>query len=148
MCIHTYLCITLQYVFFFLFSKNIYCLFRPAPMAHEGSQARGGIGAAVTGLNHGHSNARSLTYWARPGIKPAWSWVLVRFVSAFHIVKILVLCLSYAHILRLALFRYICYKNLIKTTGKSIIQRKLLICLTVRNLHFSTPCWTNCNHLW
>ena len=29
-----------------------------------------------------HGNARSLIYWARPGIKPATSWFLVRFVSA------------------------------------------------------------------
>ena len=28
-----------------------------------------------------HINARSLTYWARPGIKPASSWMPVRFVS-------------------------------------------------------------------
>ena len=29
-----------------------------------------------------HSNAGSLTHWKRPGIKPASSWMLVRFVSA------------------------------------------------------------------
>ena len=29
-----------------------------------------------------HSNARSLTLWARPGIEPASSWIVVRFVSA------------------------------------------------------------------
>ena len=28
-----------------------------------------------------HGNARSLTHWWRPGIKPASSWILVRFVS-------------------------------------------------------------------
>ena len=28
-----------------------------------------------------HGNARSLTHWARPGIKPATSWFLVRFIS-------------------------------------------------------------------
>lgn len=28
-----------------------------------------------------HSNARSLTYWVRPGIEPAPSWILVRFVT-------------------------------------------------------------------
>ena len=27
-----------------------------------------------------HGNARSLTHWARPGIEPATSWILVRFV--------------------------------------------------------------------
>ena len=29
-----------------------------------------------------HGNARSLTHWARSGIKPMSSWMLVRFVSA------------------------------------------------------------------
>ena len=28
-----------------------------------------------------HSNARSLTHWARSGIKPASSWMLVRFIT-------------------------------------------------------------------
>ena len=28
------------------------------------------------------SNAGSLTHWARPGIKPAFSWILVRFIIA------------------------------------------------------------------
>ena len=28
-----------------------------------------------------HGNARSPTYWARPGIKPASSWILVVFIS-------------------------------------------------------------------
>ena len=28
-----------------------------------------------------HSNAGSLTHWARPGIKPESSWILVRFVT-------------------------------------------------------------------
>ena len=29
-----------------------------------------------------HGNAGSLTPWARPGIEPASSWILVRFVSS------------------------------------------------------------------
>jgi len=28
-----------------------------------------------------HGNARSLTLWARPGIEPASSWILVGFIS-------------------------------------------------------------------
>ena len=28
-----------------------------------------------------HSNTRSLTHWARPGIEPTTSWFLVRFIS-------------------------------------------------------------------
>ena len=69
--------------------------FRVAPMAHGGFQARGLIRATAAGLSHSHSNegsklrlqptlhgnARSLTYWARPGIEPASSWTLVGFVN-------------------------------------------------------------------
>ena len=29
-----------------------------------------------------HGNTRSLIHWARPGIEPASSWILVRFISA------------------------------------------------------------------
>ena len=49
---------------------------------YGGSQARGQIGAVTASLNHSHSNTRSPTHWSRPGIKPASSWILVRFVSA------------------------------------------------------------------
>ena len=57
------------------------CLFRAAPSAYGGSQARSQIGAIATGLCHSHSNAGSSTYQARQGIKPKTSWFLVRFVS-------------------------------------------------------------------
>ena len=43
---------------------------------------QGRIRAASATYTTGHSNARSSTHWARPGIKPATSWILVRFVSA------------------------------------------------------------------
>ena len=36
-----------------------FCLFRASPAAYGASQARSPIGAVVTGLHHGHSNARS-----------------------------------------------------------------------------------------
>ena len=29
-----------------------------------------------------HSHARSLTHWARPGLEPASSWILAKFISA------------------------------------------------------------------
>ena len=78
---------------FLLFSL----LFRAAPRAYGSSQARGQIGIRAASLYHSHSNvgsepccslhhssgnARYLTYWVRPGIKSASSWILVRFVSA------------------------------------------------------------------
>ena len=43
---------------FFLF----FGLFRAAPMAHGGSQARGLIGAIAAGLCHSHSSAGSKPY--------------------------------------------------------------------------------------
>ena len=58
-----------------------FCLFRVTPAAYGGSQARGQIGVAAASLCHSHSNAGSLTHWARPGIKPAFSWILVGFVT-------------------------------------------------------------------
>ena len=44
-----------------LFPKIVvfFCLFRATSVAHGGSQARGQIGAAVTGLHHSHNNVRS-----------------------------------------------------------------------------------------
>ena len=50
------------------------CRPTPQPQQHE-IQASSVIYTTV------HSNARSLTHWARPGIKPESSWILVRFVN-------------------------------------------------------------------
>ena len=72
--------------FFFFFSFS-----GAAPTGHGGSQARDRIGAVADGAHHQaasttytttHSSARSITHWARPGIKPVSSWMLVRFTSA------------------------------------------------------------------
>ena len=76
------------FFFFFLF----FCLFRAAPTAYGGGRARDWIGAVTAGLHHSHSNARSkphlrptpqvtttpwsLTHWARPGVEPAFPWIL------------------------------------------------------------------------
>ena len=80
-----------QRVFSYLF---IYLPFRAAPAAYGISQARGQIRAVAA--CHSHSNARSepclwstptqgnagyLTHWARPGIKPESSWILVKFFT-------------------------------------------------------------------
>ena len=40
-------------------SSSPFCLFRAAPVAHGGSQAKGRIGAAAAGLHHSHSNMGS-----------------------------------------------------------------------------------------
>ena len=74
------ICLTSMDNFFFFFF--FFCLFRAIPMAYGGSQARGRIEAIMASLHHSHSNAKYLTQWMRPGIKPANSWLLVRFISA------------------------------------------------------------------
>ena len=75
--------------------KDIFCCcFRAAPVAFGSSQSRGQIRVIGTNLGHSgiqvafvmyttaHSNARSLTHWARSGIEPTSWWILVRFVPA------------------------------------------------------------------
>ena len=74
--------LNIQAVTRFFLGFFVFCLFRAAPMAYGGSQARGRITATAASLQHSHSNARSLTHWAKPGIEPETSWFLVRFVSA------------------------------------------------------------------
>ena len=83
----------------FCFVLIVFCLFRATPKAYESSQAMSWVGAAAASLCHSHSNsrsepplwhtpttahsnARSLTYLAKPGIKAASSWILVGFVTA------------------------------------------------------------------
>ena len=60
---HLSLIFLFMYVFFNLFMYSfIYCLFvlfRAAPVAYRGSQARGLIRAVAASLCHSHSNARS-----------------------------------------------------------------------------------------
>ena len=70
--------------------------FMATPEACGSSQARGKIRVAaevyITGtatldqrhicdLCHSHGNAKSLTHWARPGIKLASSWILCRVLN-------------------------------------------------------------------
>ena len=55
-------------------------LFRAAPAAYVGSQARGQIGCVAAGLCHSHSNTRSLIHWARPRIEPCVLMDTSRFV--------------------------------------------------------------------
>ena len=78
--LHEYFCISGHFSFFFSF-------FKATPDASGSSQARSLIRASAAGLHHSHSNARSelqqpipvcsnarpLTHWVGPGIKPASS---------------------------------------------------------------------------
>ena len=87
------------FLFLFLFFSflSFFPFFRAAPEAYGGSQARGRTRATAVGLLHSHSymwsetrlqlnttahgNTESWTHWARPGIEPATSWFLNRFIS-------------------------------------------------------------------
>ena len=82
----------IQFFFFCLFVFS-----RAAPAAYGSFQARGsnrgcccqptpepqhrGIQAESATYTTAHSNAGSLTHWARPGIKLATSWFLIGFVN-------------------------------------------------------------------
>ena len=67
--------------YFYLFIFLLFVFLRAAPVAYGDSQVKDSIGAVAASLHHSHSNARSLTHCAKPGIEPATSWFLVRFVS-------------------------------------------------------------------
>ena len=77
----------LSFIFLMLFSTT--------PAGYGSAQARGWIGAVAAPLAYttatampsvtyteSHSNVGSLTHWVGPGIKPASSWILLRFVTA------------------------------------------------------------------
>ena len=76
------------------FCYVLFCLlFRVAPAAYGSCQGESWIEATAAGLRHSHgntgsvtytmahSNTGSLTHWAKPGIKPSSSWILVGFVT-------------------------------------------------------------------
>ena len=85
-------------IWFFCQKKIFFCLLRAAPVAYGSSQARGWtlscscqptpqpqqlkIQAASVTYTTAHGNARSLTCWARSGMEPTSSWILVRFNTA------------------------------------------------------------------
>ena len=86
----------LYFILFYILLYFIFCLFRATPAGYGGSQARSQIRAVATSMSQpqqrqfratsaiyttAHDNARSVTNWARSGIKPVSSWILVRFVS-------------------------------------------------------------------
>ena len=55
------------------------CLFfRAVPVARDQ------IRAVAAGLHHSRSNARALTHWVEPGIKPTSSWILVGLLPPIH----------------------------------------------------------------
>ena len=73
-----------HHYFLFFLACFFFFFFRAAGAACGSSQAggRGWMKATAASLHHSHSKARSLTHWARVGIEPASSWILVGFFSA------------------------------------------------------------------
>ena len=96
---------------FFFFFFGLFAISWAAVTAHGGSQARGPVGAIAAGLRQSHSNAESelrlqptpqltgntgsLTHWAKPGIKPATSWFLVRFINPWAMMELRDFCLLF-----------------------------------------------------
>ena len=87
--------VSLFYLSIYLSIYLFILLFRASSVVYGSCQARGWIAATPAGLHHSHSNgssepcltyttahgnAGSPTHWARPGIKPASSWILVQFI--------------------------------------------------------------------
>ena len=80
------------------FGRFLIIFFRAAPEAYGSSQIRGSnqscscwpmpwpqqpqIQDTSVTYTTAHRNARSLTHWATPGIKPVHSWIPVRFITA------------------------------------------------------------------
>ena len=79
--------IAIHSFFFFFF------LFRATPVAYGNSQTEGWIGATAAQpkpqpqkhasviYTTAHGNAGFMTHWARPGIEPTSSWILIGFTS-------------------------------------------------------------------
>ena len=90
----TIVCMALwETLFLFLF-----CFLEPHLVAYGSPHARGWIRAADASLLHSHmqcqiratsvvyviahGNSESITHWARPGVEPAYSWILVSFLTS------------------------------------------------------------------
>ena len=58
-----------------------------------------------------HRDTGSLTHWARPGIEPASSWILVRFVSTEPRCELLMINLKWHHPHHIIFFLWIYYSN-------------------------------------
>ena len=88
----SYLIIFLSFFLSFFVFVFVFVFSRVAPTAYGGSQARGLIGsgpqqrriwATSATYTTAHCNTRSLSHWAKPGIKPATSWFLVGFTNCW-----------------------------------------------------------------
>ena len=71
----------LLFIFIYVFIYLFICFFRATLSVYGSSQTRGRIGATAAGLHRSHSNTGSLTHWARPGIEPTSSWILLSLLT-------------------------------------------------------------------
>ena len=70
------------YFQFLKFFFNFFCFLGPHLQHVEiHLQARSHISATAANLGHSHNTARFPTYWARAGMEPVSSWILVGFLS-------------------------------------------------------------------
>jgi len=90
-CLFVFYCccsVVIGFFFYFLF----FLLFRAAPVAYGELNRSCSCWPMPQPQQHqiwtlsatyttAHSNTKSLTHWARPGIEPASSWMLVRFIN-------------------------------------------------------------------
>ena len=72
-----FICLVCAHAFVLCF----FLLFRATGVAYGSSQASGPIRTVAASLHHSNTGSGSLTHWARPGVEPASSWMLVRFVN-------------------------------------------------------------------
>ena len=76
-----------------------------------------------------HGNAGSLTHWARPGIKPATTWFLVRFVSTELWWKLQQHCIEHIQKCQESRSRFKCYyNNFFLNKEKSEFWLPLMLC--------------------
>ena len=124
----------------------VYICFLGLQVLHTwSSQSRGRIGAAAPGLHNSHarswaasetyttahSNANSLTHWARPGIKPTSSWILIRFV-------VLWATMGTPYFLKRALLEFLLWLNMLRI-------RLVSMKLQVRSLASLSGLRTSCS---
>lgn len=75
----------------YIYIYTFFFRFRAEPSAYVSFQARGWMGTVASGLHHSHArsapyitalrNVDSLTHWARAGMEPTSSWILVQFIT-------------------------------------------------------------------
>ena len=123
-------------VLFFVFRVVAFSFFLGPNRLHmEVPRLEGCIGATGAGLHYSHSNAGSLTHWARLGIRLAPSWILVGLVT----------CWAATGAPQVFLFLYIIFNSLPQTYDSSILLFPTSSFCS--HLLLTTQCITFCSFL-